>query len=225
MKIFAIIPSGGRGTRFGSDIPKQYLRVNGKEIIAYTLEVFQNCDLIDVICVAAEKEYFGLLEKIKQKYNITKLLNIVPGGKERQDSVYNALSSIPASGEDLIAVHDAARPLLPSEILDNAISECKITGSVVTAIKARDTLIKGNKKVFDYVQREEIYYAQTPQVFRYDILKPAMDMAQQEKFTGTDESMLVKRSGSDISIVEGSSINFKITTKSDLEIFTLISRS
>jgi len=225
MKKFAIIPSGGRGTRFGSEIPKQYIEVNGKEIIAYTLEVFQNCDLIDGIFIAAEKEYFGLLENIKNKYHITKLLNIVPGGKERQDSVYNALSSIPASGDDLIAVHDAARPLLPPEILKNAINECKTSGSVVTAIKARDTLIKGNKKVFDYVQREEIYYAQTPQVFRYDILKPAMDLAIQEKFTGTDESMLVKRSGKDVNIVDGSSLNFKITTKSDLEIFTLISRS
>lgn len=223
MKVHAIIPSGGKGTRLGSDIPKQYLKVRGKEIIAYTLGVFQNNDCVDSIYVAAEKDYFDLLNEIKDKYSISKLAGIVSGGKERQDSVYNALSSIPAGEDDLVAVHDAARPLLPPDTLEHAVSQARVTGSVVTAIKARDTLIKGNEIVSDYVERNGIYYAQTPQIFRYHILKSAMDQAEKENFRGTDESMLVQHAGFDVNIVEGSSFNFKITTKSDLEIFSLIS--
>lgn len=225
MKVFAIIPSGGKGKRLGTDLPKQYLEVHSKNIIAYTLEVFQKCDLVDEIIIPAEQEFFELLGVVKNKYNFSKLVKIVHGGKERQDSVFNALSSISAEPDDLVIVHDAARPLLPLLTLEDGISSAKKSGSVVVAIKARDTLIKGNKKVFDYVKREEIYYAQTPQLFRYEILKEAMEKARMETFLGTDESMLVKRAGYDIEIIEGSSFNFKITTKSDLEIFTLISRS
>ena len=225
MKVYAIIPSGGKGKRLGSDLPKQYLEVHGKSIIAYTLEVFQKCDLVDEIIIPAEPEFFELLEKIKDKYNFSKLVKIVSGGKERQDSVYNALSSISAAPDDFVIVHDAARPLLPLNTLNSGIDAAIKTGSVVIAVKARDTLIKGNQKVFDYVRRDEIYYAQTPQIFRYDILRDAMERARTESFTGTDESMLVKRAGYEVEIIEGSSFNFKITTKSDFEIFTLISRS
>ena len=225
MKTFAIIPAGGKGTRTGSVLPKQYCEFHGKELIAYTLEVFENCDDIDEIHVAVEKEFFDLLNTIKDKYNITKLTGIVEGGRERQDSVYNVLSSLSAVDDDIIAVHDAARPLLPEEILSRAINTAKIFDNVVVAIQAKDSLIKGSGSVEDYIPRKGIYYAQTPQVFKFEILKTAMEKAYANDFTGTDESMLVKKAGYDVKIVEGSSINFKVTDKFDCDLFELISAS
>ena len=131
MKTYAIIPSGGESKRFGGEIPKQYFNINGKEIIVYTLEVFQNCELIDEIVIAAKPEYFALLNEIKEKYNLNKISKIVEGGKERQDSVFNALSSIAAEENDLVSVHDAARPLLPNQILLNALNAAEKFDSIV----------------------------------------------------------------------------------------------
>ena len=223
MRTYAIIPSGGVGKRIESSLPKQYIQVNGKELIAYTLEVFQNCDQVDEIIIPAQKEYFDLLNSIKTKYGITKLTKIVEGGEERQHSVFNALQSIPADENDLIAVHDAARPLLPNEVLLNAIETAKEFNSVIVAIKAKDTLIKGNDFVKGYIDRNEVFYVQTPQIFKFNILSESMITAQKQDFLGFDESILVhKTSNNKIKIVEGSSLNFKVTTNSDLDLFRLI---
>ena len=130
MKKIVIIPSGGKGLRLGTDIPKQYVKVNNKELIAYTIDVFEQCDEIDEIVIAAQKDYFDLLNKIIKKYSFKKVLKIVEGGKERQDSVYNALSSLSASNRDLILVHDAARPLLPQKVLLSVLHIQKTQGFI-----------------------------------------------------------------------------------------------
>lgn len=219
MKVYAVIPAGGKGKRSGTETPKQYLKFHGKELIAYTLEVFQKSSLVDEIIISAEPNYFPVLKDIKEKFNLTKISKIVEGGEERQDSVYNALKSINANDNDLIAVHDAARPLLPDNILTKAINTAKEKGNALVCLKARDTLLKGNHIVKEYVDRSEIYYVQTPQIFRYKDLKKAMKKAYEKNFIGTDESMLVKELGIDINIVEGSMLNFKVTTMTDIEMF------
>ncbi len=219
MSTYAIIPAGGKGTRSGSSAPKQYLKIKGKELIAYTLSVFQDNSLIDEIVVATESAYFELLEKLKEDYNFTKLTKIVGAGKERQDSVYNALKAVDAKENDLIAVHDAARPLLPQNVLLNAIDSAKQKGNVLVCIKAKDTLINGNEVVESYLDRDEVYYVQTPQIFPYSILMKAMKNAYENNFIGTDESMLVRQIGEKVNIVEGSVYNFKITTADDIEMF------
>ena len=143
MKIIAIIPAGGKGIRSGTATPKQYLKFNNKELIVYTIEVFQKNDLVKEIIISAEPEYFELLRKLKEKYSLTKISNIVKGGETRQDSVYNALKSIEdVTGDDLIAVHDAARPLLPQIVLTNAIRTAQQKGNALVCIKAKDTLIQ-----------------------------------------------------------------------------------
>jgi 2-C-methyl-D-erythritol 4-phosphate cytidylyltransferase len=223
MKTIAIIPSGGVGSRFLSSIPKQYVKVLGKELIVYTLEVFQKCKLVDEIIIAAQSEYFDLLNNLKQKYNINKISKIIEGGKERQNSVNNALNNCSLSNDDLVVVHDAARPLLSQTLLEKAIRLANKSDSVVVAIKAKDTLLKGNNnKVENYIDRNSIYYVQTPQIFRYKILNEAFEIANKTNFLATDESMLVKNIGIDVNILEGDSTNFKITTKSDLELFEKI---
>jgi 2-C-methyl-D-erythritol 4-phosphate cytidylyltransferase len=224
MKTYAIIPSGGTGKRAETDLPKQYMVFDGREMLAHTLEVFQKCGNIDEIIIAARKEYFDLILSLKNKYELTKISNIIEGGNERQDSVANALNSIAAQDEDIIVVHDAARPLLGQKLLENAILCAKEHGSGVAAMKARDTLVKVNGESKDYIDRRNVYYVQTPQVFKYKILKKSLQFAQETGFYGTDESMLVKNAGYDFCIVEGSFENFKITTESDLDVYEKIVR-
>ena len=219
MKTIAIIPAGGKGKRSGSAVPKQYLKFNGKELITYTLQVFQNSDWIDEIVVSAEPSYFDLLEKIKAEYGIAKLIKIVEGGAERQDSVFNAIKELDAEDDDLIIVHDAVRGLLPSEVLTNAVLTAKQKGNAVVCLRARDTLIKGEKTISEYINRDEIYYVQTPQIFKAKDLKLAMQNAYEKNFTGTDESILIKELGIDVNIVDGSVLNFKITTDEDIKMF------
>ncbi len=224
MKSYAIIPAGGKGIRSGLTAPKQYKKIGGKELIAYTLEVFQKNKLVDEIIISAEKKYFDLLIKLKKKYGLTKIQAIVEGGKERQDSVFNALMSIKGKKSDLIIVHDAARPLLPEQVLTNAVLLAKKKGNALVCIKANDTLIKGTDEVDSYLNRNEIYHVQTPQIFKYEDLDEAMKDAYKNNFVGTDESMLIKRIGKKVFIAEGSILNFKVTTKNDMEIFKMLVR-
>jgi 2-C-methyl-D-erythritol 4-phosphate cytidylyltransferase len=225
----AIIPAGGKGLRVGIAIkgnaaPKQYLKVGGKEIIVYTLQLFQKNRLIDKIIIAADPNYFNLLFGLIKKYKLAKVKLIVEGGKTRQDSVYNALLSLEADDNDLIVVHDAARALLPQDVLTNAILTAKKKGNALVCIKAKDTLIKGKHTVEGYLNRNEVYYVQTPQIFKYNELHKAMSRAKKNKFIGTDESMLVKKIGKKVNIVEGSVFNFKITTKEDVKLFKKLSK-
>ncbi len=227
MKTIAIIPAGGKGIRSGIAAPKQYLKFNDKELIVYTLGIFQQNEMIDEIIISVEGNYINLLNDLKEKYNLSKISKVVEGGITRQDSVYNALKSLTAAAAaDLIAVHDAARPLLPQKVLTDAVKTAKQKGNALVCIKAKDTLIKGNKLVELYLVRDEMYYVQTPQIFSYSILMKAMKNAYENNFIGTDESTLVRQIGEKVNIVEGSVFNFKITTADDIEMFErLISTS
>jgi 2-C-methyl-D-erythritol 4-phosphate cytidylyltransferase len=220
MRIVAVIPAGGKGTRSGFNIPKQYLKIKGKELITYTLEVLQKNRSVDEIIISADPFYFKLLNKIKKKYSFSKLSGIVKAGKERQDSVYNGLNSLSASSGDLILVHDAVRPLLPAKILSDAIKTAIEKGNTVVCLKAKDTLIRGSDLVGKYLDRDEVCYVQTPQIFEYSLLKKAMDKAFKDKFRGTDESMLVRRLNEKINIVEGSVFNFKVTSQEDIKLLS-----
>ena len=222
MKCTAIIPSGGVGSRFKSPIPKQYVKVLGKELIAYTLEVFQKCKLVDNIIIAANESYFQLLNQIKEEYSISKITKVVEGGLERQDSVYNGLCSSKFEDDEIIIIHDAARPLLSLEILENAIYSAVKYDSIVVAISARDTLFEKHGNKFNYLDRSNIYYAQTPQIFKYRILKDSFSKAIDSNFKGTDESMLVQNADYEIKVVSGEYQNIKITTESDMRVFEKI---
>jgi 2-C-methyl-D-erythritol 4-phosphate cytidylyltransferase len=219
MTTIAIIPAGGKGLRSGLATPKQYLKVYGKEIIIYTLQTFQKNKLINKIIVAAEPEYFSLLIQLVKKYRLSKVKLIVEGGNTRQQSVFNAVLASEADSNDLLVVHDAARALLPDNVLTNSILSAKKSGNSLVCIKAKDTLIKGKKFVDEYLNRDEVYYVQTPQIFKYQELYKALVEAESENFVGTDESMLVKKTGKKVNIVEGSVFNFKITTKEDVQLF------
>ncbi len=219
MKSIAVIPAGGKGLRSGYSTPKQFIKVSGKEIIVYPLLTFQKSKLIDRIVIAAEPEYFSLLLRLIRKYKLTKVKLIVEGGATRQQSVFNAVLSSDADADDLIVVHDAARALLPLTLLDKAVLTAKQKGNALVCLKAKDTLVKGRETVNEYVNRDEIFYVQTPQIFKFKDLHKALVMAEKDNFEATDESMLIKRLGKKIHIVEGSVFNFKVTSKEDIELF------
>jgi len=224
MSCIAVIPAGGKGFRSGFSTPKQYLKINGKEIIVYTLQTFQKNKFVNKIIIAAEPAYFDKLLKLVKKYKLSKVKLIVEGGDSRQQSVFNAVYTSQARDNDLMIVHDAARALLPAGVLAKAILSAKRNGNALVCIKAKDTLIKGKKNVEEYLNRDEVYYVQTPQIFKYKDLYKALLKAEKENFVGTDESMLVKKTGRKVNIVEGSVFNFKITTKEDVELFKKLTK-
>jgi 2-C-methyl-D-erythritol 4-phosphate cytidylyltransferase len=225
MKKKVIIPSGGSGSRTGLPQPKQYLSFNGKELIAYTIAAFQNSDLIDEIIIPVQKDYISLINEIKIKYSFTKISCVTEAGSERQYTVKKGLFATECNNDDIILVHDAVRPLIDNRTIEQSVLSAMKYGSTVVAIKARDSLIHGESSVQNYMDRKNIFYAQTPQVFKCAILKEAMLKAEEDNFLGTDEAMLVQRCGYEVKIIVGSSLNFKVTSQDDIKLFKLISEN
>lgn len=215
MKTFAIIPSAGVGKRFNSRVPKQFMKINGIEILVHTLLKFQRAKNVDEIIIASHKNFIDKTKKLVRKYNISKVKNIIIGGKERQDSVYEALKFIKANSNDLICVHDAVRPLIKSTEIDELIEFARKKKSVIAAKKAVDTIKTGNKFVETTLDRDKIWLVQTPQIFTHQILKKAFDKAFEENFYGTDEASLVERLGVQIYFYQIKSENRKITLQED----------
>jgi len=218
MKVVAIIPAGGSGKRCGGKLPKQYRKVAGKEILAYTLQIFEESKYINQIIVAVAGEYRNVPPRLQRKYKFSTPIITVSGGKERQDSVYNSLSHFSLGDDDLVVVHDSVRPLLQQMTLKLAIETAKEKGTAVVALGMRDTIVRKTKCEYDYPDRSNTFSIQTPQIFKYGILVEAFKKANNDGFRGTDESMLVQRAGYSINLVEGSLINFKITTEDDIKL-------
>jgi 2-C-methyl-D-erythritol 4-phosphate cytidylyltransferase len=221
MKHILIIPASGSGTRFGSATPKQFLKIQGKEIITYTIAKFHAVKLIDEIYIASQVDNFGLLKKIITKNNFKKIKGIIEGGETRQASVYNALNSIEAGKSDIILVHDSVRPFVSKKLIEELIKECHSSGGVIPGIKISDTVKKTDEKDFisKTLSRENLWTVQTPQVFRYDIIKNSLDKAVIKNFWGTDEAAAVEFAGYPVKIIPGEKSNIKITHKEDLKSF------
>lgn len=223
MKVIAIIPSAGLGSRISSSTrtkslqPKQFLKISGKEILVHTLEKFEKAKSIDEIIISSGNDQMKLAEKLVEKYKLRKVSKIVAGGEERQHSVYNALRNVNAASNDLICVHDAVRPFISSVEIDEVISFSKKYKSVITAIKANDTIKTGKNYVSETLDRNKIWLVQTPQVFSFEILNKAFEKAWTENFIGTDEASIVERIGKRVYFFEIKGENRKITTTADLD--------
>jgi len=218
MSIKVIIPASGSGTRFGGNIPKQFLKIEGKEILAHAISAFNQIRSIDEIIIATKQEYFEKIKLIIRKNNFFKISRIVEGGKMRQDSVYRALMNLDCSENDFILVHDAVRPFISRDKILELIKEVKKHNCVILGLPVSETLKKIDKRnyVKDTIDRKNIWSIQTPQAFRYDILKKSFEKAYKDNFTGTDESSLAEHSGYNVKVIEGEKTNIKITLKADL---------
>lgn len=214
----AIIVAAGSGTRFGSEIPKQFIEILGKPILIYTLEKFENCpDIDEIILVLSENEIAGFSEIIK-KYNLKKISKIISGGETRAESVWNGLNSIDSEKCKIVAVHDGARPLVSIREISETVEMAKKYGAACLVGKVTDTIKKiSDGRIVETVDREKLRRALTPQVFRYAILKEAFEQNGIGE-TATDECFLVEKLGYEIAFVEGSAKNIKITTREDFEI-------
>ncbi|MGC2235399.1 MAG: 2-C-methyl-D-erythritol 4-phosphate cytidylyltransferase [Pyrinomonadaceae bacterium] len=207
----AIIVAAGSGTRFGAQVPKQFVEILGKPLISHTLERFENCPAIDeIILVLPAKDIENF-----QKSNLTKLKNIIAGGKTRAESVFNGLKAISGKTE-IVAVHDGARPLVSCGEITATIEKAAETGAACLVAIVSDTIKEvSGEKISGTIDRAKLRRALTPQAFRIEILQKAFAQADLSE-AATDECFLVEKAGFEIAIVEGSAKNIKITTPEDL---------
>lgn len=214
----AIIVAAGSGTRFGAEKPKQFIEILGQPLIIYTLQKFEFCPAIDEIILVLPTEEVENFGQISLKYNLTKLKQIIPGGKTRAESVWNGLNAIDEKSAKIVAVHDGARPLVSVEEITNTIEKAEESGAACLVAAVTDTIKEvSDGKIVKTIDRTKLRRALTPQCFRYEILKRAFtDIEIGESIT--DECFLVEKLGVEISIVEGNAQNIKVTTPKDIAI-------
>lgn len=220
VKTFALIPAAGMGKRMGASINKQYLQLDGMPIVARTISVFEHSPDIEAIyLVIPEAEIPYCREHVVAACGFRKVVEVVPGGRERQNSVMNGLRAMRPhlSDDDVVVIHDGVRPLITPELLRESIAvACKHDGALV-AVPAKDTIkVVRDGIVADTPDRESLWQAQTPQTFRFGVIFAAHLAAEQDGFTGTDDASLVERRGGSVRIVRGDYRNIKITTPEDL---------
>lgn len=216
--VYALIVAGGKGTRFGSPIPKQYASLAGVPILARTLRVFDECDAVDRLVVAVPPEDIGfVLDTIVDSAVWRKRIFVVGGGARRQDSVFNGLAAIPPEAA-LVVIHDAVRPLVTCATITACADAARQHGACIVAWPVGDTL----KRVSDSgcieatLPRDRVWMAQTPQAFRSALIRMAHEHARREQVTSTDDAGLVERMGATVHLLPGSLRNLKITTQEDL---------
>jgi 2-C-methyl-D-erythritol 4-phosphate cytidylyltransferase len=217
MRVVAIIPAAGVGRRMGSAVGKQFLHLRGIPILAHTLKVFDQSPVVEgIVLVVAPQQRQALATEVLGPHPCEKLLQVIDGGPERQESVANGLRAIPLECE-LVAVHDGVRPLVSIDLLEAVLEVARHHGAAIAAIPAGDTVKQAeNQKVVATLERETIWLAQTPQVFHTSLLRRAYDKAAQDGVVVTDDAALVERIGVAVHLVRGSSENIKVTTPSDL---------
>ena len=218
MKVGAIIAAAGFGRRMKADRPKQLLALNGIPIIIHTIRKFDISRVIDYIIVTAPRESVIEVSELVKSAEFQKPVIVVQGGERRQDSIASGLNHL-QPGTDIVAVHDGVRPFVSTDDIENAVRQAERTGAAVLAVPIVDTVKQVEKDIIDStLTREHLVLAQTPQVFRTEILKQAFDRATKDEYYGTDESSLVERLGHPVAIVRGSERNIKITRPSDLSL-------
>ena len=235
MKVVVIIPAAGLGTRMAPahsaldakekkpHPSKQFTELAGTPILVQTLRRFAAADAVSEIWIALrENEINGFRERLNQEA-LGKRIELVVGGEHRQQSVEHALSAITAAPDDMVLVHDAVRPFVTSEIIHDVIEAAKKYGAAIAGLPAIDTVKQVERTaegaiIKATIPRAGIVLAQTPQGFRYSVIKKAFDEASADGFMGTDEASLAERSGHEVAVVMGSPRNIKITSPGDMEL-------
>lgn len=220
----ALLTASGQGTRMGQDIPKQFLHVNDKPVIIYTLERFQKNPQIDAIVLATLPNWFGFVEAYARQFNITKLKWVVAGGETGQDSIRNGLEAIAQNcpKDTVVMIHDGNRPMVDNDIISDSIAVFKKHGSAVAAIPCYDVVFKSDDGCTSTVSipRETLLRTQTPQTYTLEKLLWAHKEAKERNITSTAAScILMKELGETVYFSKGSEKNFKLTTMDDLEMF------
>lgn len=225
----ALILAGGVDARFKMDIPKQFVNVNNRPVIVYTLEIFQNHPDIDEIIVTCLDGWQEMVRVYGKQFNITKLKEIIPGGRDAQESTYHGLKALKdRMGQgDIVVVHDAIRPMVSEEIITRSIQMCRKKGMGVAATYIMDTIMhSGNgQEGYKSINRYQIMKVQTPQAFDFKLLWDLHNKAIEEKCLGAwDNSSMITNLGEKVYFSEGSDLNLKINTTEDVEMFRALYR-
>lgn len=219
IKTSVIIPAAGSGKRLKNETKKQFLDIQGKPLLFYTLRVFQKSKDIDEIVIVAPKNNLTLTRRdIVEKFNFSKVKCVVAGGIERQDSVKNGFDSI-STDTDIVVIHDAARPLINIDLINKVVRNADKNGAAISALQITDTLkMAADGVVKNTFPRENFWRSQTPQAFKYNILNECYDRKLNEEAIFTDEAQMVEYAGFEVSLVEGWEYNIKITTNDDFKL-------
>lgn len=232
MKIAVIVPAAGLGTRMGKASAektgtsrKQFMLLEGSPIVLHTVRKFTASPRIGEIAVAVRPEDLDWVREMMKREFPGRRVRTVAGGNSRQDSVQNALATLERD-TDFVAVHDAVRPFIDLEMIDKVLDAAAETGAAILAVAPVDTVKQVNRgtghvRVRATLPRDRLVLAQTPQVFRYDLLSRAFQSAREDGFIGTDEASLVERLDVEVTVVLGSDRNIKITKPADMDLARL----
>jgi len=217
-RVAAIIPAAGEGRRMGGAVPKQFLQIGGREILARTLAVFEACVAIDDVWVVVAAEQCALCQStIVERYGLRKVRGVVAGGTTRQESVWHGLQQV-AQAVGLVVVHDGVRPFVTELLLQQTLDHANRFGAAIAAVPLKDTLkrVSATGTVEATVPRDHLWRVQTPQAFQHALLRRAFQHAWQQGLQATDEAGLIEALGNAVRIVPSYEHNVKITTPDDL---------
>lgn len=215
----AIILAAGQGKRMQAGKNKQFLTLEGKTVLEHTLNAFDTCTAVDGYIVVAHKDEVDFVRETYQSENHKKLLQVVCGGAERQDSVYEGLKALPLAC-DYVLIHDGARPFVTTAVIERTLHSAYQWGSGVAGVAVKDTIKQCDSegKVLQTIPRASLWSVQTPQTFRKEIIVSAYQEAFEANYYGTDDASLVELRQGLVQMVEGDYDNIKITTQEDLAI-------
>ena len=219
----AVIAAGGSGTRFGTDMPKQFVDALGVPVIAHTIAAFDSSREIDKIVIVTHRDYLVFTSDIVKEFDFRKVTAIVEGGPTRQSSVYKGLKAIDT---DYVLIHDAARPLVSPQLISRCCHEVREHGSCAVGIKATDTIkiSEDGKYISSTPDRSKLWQIQTPQCFEREFILRCHKNSAFEGFEATDDCTLAERFGARIKLVESDNINLKITNFTDLAVAEVLLR-
>lgn len=213
----AVIVAAGKGKRMGTEISKQFLPLRGKEILAHTVEKFEHAENIRDIVLVTGQDSLQDVQDMAQEYGWQKIISVVAGGKERQDSVWNGLLAV-SEDTEIVLIHDGVRPFVTEDILNLSIETAVEMGGCVAGVPTKDTIKVCNSEniAVDTPDRSALWQIQTPQTFQKERIVKAYKQAKDAGFIGTDDASLAEYSGYPVKVIMGSYRNIKITTQEDL---------
>jgi len=223
MQVFVILPAAGLGTRMAGPQPKQFLALDGVPILIHSLRAFASVPRVTAIYVAVRAPEMERVQAQIAEHGFADSARVVEGGDSRQESVAHALAALPAQEDDIVLVHDAVRPLIDTATIERTIDAVAEHGAAIVGLPAVDTIKQVERTahgalITSTIPREYVVLAQTPQGFRFGLLKRAFGEAMADGFVGTDEASIAERAGNPVAVVHGSQVNLKITQPGDLEL-------
>lgn len=217
----AVVPAGGTGARMKSRRPKQYLSLSGAPLLVHTLRALLGSGAMDGVVLAVPADRIAATRRLLHRYRVPRVLGVVAGGAERQESVWRGLQAVPA-GARWVVVHDAVRPFVTRDLVERVLAAARRHGAATCGLQVRETVKRVRGETVDAtLDRDGLWLIQTPQAFSRDLLWEAHEKARRDGFTGTDDAVLVERLGGRVAMVPGLPQNLKITTPEDLKVARL----